>query len=94
MGLILEVWLVKLLNLTYRLSKFTIMSTCEGGGRRIKIEVRGLPATRHILMYISERIKRVGDLATKLKFGQKKLNPTIRIRSSDPFHIVTYYKNG
>ena len=55
------------------------MSTCEGG-RRIKIEVRGIPETRQMLMYISERMKRVGDLATKLKFVCKDIKETDEIK--------------
>ena len=50
------------------------------GRRRIKVEVRGLPETRHMLMLISERMKRVGDLATKMKFVCKDIKETDEIK--------------
>ena len=83
----LSIFKIQMINYLYRLSKFTIMSTREGG-RRIKVEVRGLPETRHMLMYISERMRRVGDLATKLKFVYEDIKKTDEIKIyRDKFHL-------
>ena len=66
------------------------MSSREGG-RRIKVEIRGLPEERHTLMYISERMKRIGDLATKLKFVYDDIKKTDEIKIfRDKFHLPDY----
>ena len=52
------------------------------------MEVRGLPETRHMLMYISERMRRVGDLATKLKFVCDDIRKTDEVKIyRDKFHL-------
>ena len=56
------------------------MSTREGGRRRIEVEVKGLPEPRQMLMFISERMRRVGDLATKLKFVCDDIKKTDEIK--------------
>ena len=62
------------------------MSNREGG-RRIKVEVRGLPETRHMLIPL-ERMRRVGDIATKLKYRCDDINKTDEIKIyRDKFHI-------
>jgi len=55
------------------------MSTREGG-RRIKVEVRGLPEARHMLMYISERMNKVRDLGIKLKYVCDDIKKTDEIK--------------
>ena len=65
------------------------MSNPEGG-RRIKVEVRGLPEThpRHMLLFITAKMKRVGDLATKLKFMYDDIKKTDEIKIfRDKFHL-------
>ena len=44
-----------------------IMNSMEGG-RRIKVEVRGLPEARHMLLFICEKMNTVRDLGIKLKY--------------------------
>ena len=52
------------------------------------MEVRGLSETRHMLMYISAKMKRVGDLATKLKFVYDDIKKTDEIKIyRDKFHL-------
>ena len=52
------------------------------------MEIRGLPEERHTLMYISERMKRIGDLATKLKFVYDDIKKTDEIKIfRDKFHL-------
>ena len=63
-----------------RLSRVTIMSTTREGGRRIKVEVRGLPETRHMLMFIDEKMRKVGDLTTKLRFVCSDIKKTDEIK--------------
>ena len=68
------------------MSEFSIMSSREGG-RRIKVEVRGLPETRHMLIPL-ERMRRVGDIATKLKYRCDDIKQTDEIKIyRDKFHI-------
>ena len=55
------------------------MSTREGG-RRIKVEVRGLPEARHMQMFISERMNKVRDLGIKLKYVCEDINKTDEIK--------------
>ena len=55
------------------------------------MEIRGLSGTRHMLMFISERMKRVGDLATKLKFVYDDIKKTDEIKIyRDKFHLPDY----
>ena len=49
-------------------------------GRRVKVEVRGLPEVRHMLMYISERMNKVRDLGIKLKYVCEDINQTYEIK--------------
>lgn len=52
------------------------------------MEVRGLPEPRHTLMFISEKMRRIGDLATKLKFVYDDINKTDEIKIyRDKFHL-------
>ena len=55
------------------------MSTREAG-RRIEVEVRGLPGPRQMLMIIDEKMKMVRDLAAKLKFVCKDIKKTDEIK--------------
>ena len=51
------------------------------------MEVRGLPETRHMLIPL-ERMRRVGDIATKLKYRCDDINQTDEIKIyRDKFHI-------
>ena len=56
------------------------MSTREGGRRRIEVEVRGLPEPRKMLMLISEKMRKVEDIATNLKFLFKDIKKTDEIK--------------
>ena len=57
--------------------------------RMIKVEIRGLPEARHMQMYISEKMNRVGDLARKLKHVYNKdIKKTDEIKIyRDKFHL-------
>ena len=50
------------------------------GGRRIKVEVRGLPKARHMLMFISERMNKVRDFGIKLKYVCEDINQSDEIK--------------
>ena len=79
---------LKLVFIHLRLSKLSIMSTLERR-RMIKVEIRGLPEARHMQMYISEKMNRVGDLAKKLKHVYNKdIGKTDEIKIyRDKFHL-------
>ena len=66
------------------------MSSREGG-RRIKVEVRGLPKTRrrHMLMFISEKMNKVRDLGIKLKHLCDDIKETDDIKIYLPRQVPT-----
>ena len=55
--------------------KFTIMSS-----REVRVEVRGLPEARHMMMNICEDMKRVRDLAARLRFLCDDIKKTDKIQ--------------
>ena len=55
------------------------MMSPEERGRRIKVEVRGLSENRYMMMYISEKMKRIGDLEIKLRFLCNDIDKTDKL---------------